>query len=54
MSTVELINEIKNLRNALKGKFELTRGVRIWGEDEAGEIRLVRVDEDGQLITVNP
>lgn len=54
MSAVELINEIKGLRNALRGKFELTRGVRVWGEDETGEIRLVRVDEDGQLITVTP
>lgn len=51
MSLVELIREIKSLKNQISGKFELTRGVRVWGEDDAGNIRLVRVDSDGKLET---
>lgn len=51
---VEVLHEIKKLRDQVSGKFEKTRGVRIWGEDEEGSIRLLRVDEDGKLVTTSP
>lgn len=48
MSEVIAKQAIKWLKK-IAGKFEQTRGVRVWGETTAGTIVLFRVDADGHL-----
>lgn len=50
----EIVREIKALKNKLAGKFELTEGVRIWGKTASDVMKVVRVNDDGELTTVNP
>ena len=52
MSVVELINAIRKLQNKLAGKFELTRGVRLWVIGPDGETPVaVTGTLDGKLAT---
>ena len=50
MSAIELLNQLKKIQ----GKFEKDMGLRIWGVDSEGNVRLIRVDEDGKLATAGP
>jgi hypothetical protein len=50
VSSVEVINELKRLKNQLSGKFEQTRGVRIWGEKPDGSIGLLQLSAEGKLL----
>jgi len=48
--SVEVLDELKKLKNQLSGKFEQTRGVRVWGEMPDGTIGLLQLSAEGKLL----
>lgn len=46
MSMVDIVAQLKKIL----GKFEKVQGVRIWGIDETGTPRLIKVDSEGYVL----